>query len=197
MRIVISLIICIVSFSIFANSYIGTQVFVDEVQKKSFKDYKVAAINGNEFAQVIVGLMYLEGSETIQSDTEAAKWLYLSALQDNVFAQHAMGVLYDTGRGVTKDHKEAFKWFKLSSEHGLAIAQHTLGLMYASGDGVEKNNVLAYVWLDMAVMNENKDSSKSRQSVMEKMTEAELITAKNISKKCVKSGYKKCNTKDE
>jgi TPR repeat protein len=101
------------------------------------KDYKTTlrlwlplAEQGNAEAQVLLGMMYSNGTGVTQDYKEAVKWYRLSAEQGNASAQSNLGLMYDNGTGVPQDYKEAVKWYRLSAKQDDVIAQFNLGALY-------------------------------------------------------------------
>ena len=110
----------------------------------------------------------------------------LAAEQGIAKAQFSLGVMYAFGEGVPQDYKTAVKWYTLAAEQGNAGAQNNLGLMYGTGRGVIQDNVYAHMWLNIAA------SSKNRDIVAKRMTPADISTAQNLARECVRKNYKGC-----
>ena len=82
------------------------------------KLFRVAADQGDSFAQFNLGLMYYEGQGVTQDYKEAVKWLRLSADQGYASAQYYLGVMYANGQGVTQDDIKAHMWLNISAMAG-------------------------------------------------------------------------------
>ena len=63
---------------------------------------KLAAEQGDEFAQSDLGDMYENGKGVLQDYKEAVKWYRLAAEQGDEFARSNLGIMYENGRGVPK-----------------------------------------------------------------------------------------------
>lgn len=95
------------------------------------------AAQGDDQAQVSLGVCYYNGLGVSQDYIEAAKWFCKSATQGNARAQFNLGLCYYYGRGVEKKRKEAEKWFRLAAEQGDERAKKNLSIMNgnSSSDG--------------------------------------------------------------
>jgi uncharacterized protein len=81
---------------------------------------------GESWAQVLLGQMYLQGDDVVQSDKVALS-LFLKAANPsghtdikpnglgNPKGQYMLGIMYYQGRGVTLDRVEAYKWLTIAS----------------------------------------------------------------------------------
>ena len=78
------------------------------------KEYRKAADKGDQWAQLNLGMMYLEGKGAAQNDIEAVKWFRMAAEQGNADAQNDLGLAYAKGRGVKQSYLMAEMWFKIS-----------------------------------------------------------------------------------
>ncbi len=114
------------------------------------------------------------------------------AEQGDADAQYNLGWMYDNGRGVPQNDKTAVKWFTLAAEQGFAKAQYSLGLMYALGKSVIQDNVYAHMWLNIAASSGDKDAIGNRDNVAKGMTPADISTAQNLARECVRKNYKGC-----
>ena len=59
--------------------------------------YRIAAEQGNAFAEDNLGACYSSGHGVVRDFTEAVKWYRLSAEQGNAVAQNHLGVCYYNG----------------------------------------------------------------------------------------------------
>ena len=101
--------------------------------------------------------------------------------------------MYRNGQGVVQDYKEAVKWYRKSAEQGVAVAQNNLGQMYWNGYGVIQNNVYAHTWSNIASSNGNKDAVTNRDIAAGKLSITQIIEAQKQAKRCMASGYKRCD----
>jgi len=96
---------------------------VPQDDTEALRWYRLAADQGNAFAQSNLGLMYSNGRGVPQDDTEAAKWYRLAAEQGSGNAQNSLGVSYTIGRGVPQDYVEAYKWANLAASRATGDTQ--------------------------------------------------------------------------
>ena len=114
---------------------------------EAFK-YSRAAGEGNDLAQMNLGLMYEEGKAAGQDYAEALKWYRKSADQGYDLAMCKIGHFYEQGLGVRQDYAEPLKWNKKSAEKGCMLAQTAIGLRYMEGRGVRQDLKEARKWLE-------------------------------------------------
>ncbi|MAI97111.1 MAG: hypothetical protein CML37_00235 [Rhodobacteraceae bacterium] len=112
--------------------------------------YKDLAKKGNASAAYTLGKMHYEGSGTLQSYQEAAKWMKLAADQGFGAASNQLGEMFEFGKGVLQDYQEAVKWYRLGAEQENASAQYNLGTMYDRGVGVSENDKEAAWWYQLS-----------------------------------------------
>jgi TPR repeat protein len=112
--------------------------------------YRLAADQGDAWAQYNLGLMYANGRGVPQNDAEAIRWYRLAADQGYAWAQFNLGNKYAKGQGVPQNDAEAARWYRLAADQGYADAQSDLGNMYANGEGVPQNDVEAVRWFRLA-----------------------------------------------
>ncbi|MGD8479798.1 MAG: tetratricopeptide repeat protein [Methyloceanibacter sp.] len=111
--------------------------FVDWARAYKAGDYALAfqaarplAERGDARAQLILGLMYVEGKGVSQDKAEAVKWFRLAAEQGDARAQYNLGNMYAAGKGVPQDYIQARQWLYVSAEQGDVDAQARLGILY-------------------------------------------------------------------
>jgi TPR repeat protein len=117
------------------------------------------------------------------------------AEQGSHIAQTLMGVMHMNGQGFPKDHenaKIAVEWYTLAAEQGDDIAQEKLALAYYTGRGVIQDNVYAHMWWNIAASNGDTDAVNNRDILVKQMTPADISTAQNLARECVRKKYKGC-----
>ena len=119
------------------------------------------------------------------------RWKSLAENGD-AFAQYNLGNMYRVGHGLWENDKTAVKWYTLAAEQGHASAQYFLGWMYADGEGVILDNVRAHMWLNIAASSGEKDASKNRDIVANRMTPADISAAQKLARECVRKKFKGC-----
>ena len=81
------------------------------------------AEQGDAFAQMNLGIMYIESIGVPNDYKEAAKWLRKSAEQGLAQAQRILGVTYELGEGVPQDDVKAYAWYNMSGVMGMKVPQ--------------------------------------------------------------------------
>lgn len=115
------------------------------------------------------------------------------AKRGDATAQFNLGLMYATGQGVLQDYKEAVKWYRLAADQGNAEAQNNLGVSYYKGQGVPKNYIYAHMWINISASNGNENAVEKRDLIIKEMTSAQISKAQQMARKCIDSGYKKCD----
>jgi hypothetical protein len=111
-----------------------------------------AADAGNDYAQVLLAQILLNGRAGVTDPVEAANLYQKLAVQDPgkskyvAIAQLNLAALYWSGRGVEKDTTRALKLYRQSADNGSIDAQKTLVGVYYRGDGGPKDLVQAFKW---------------------------------------------------
>ena len=121
--------------------------------------------------------MYGTGEGVPASPREEHNWLERAARHGNVEAQYELGIALREGRGTVQDFDEARKWLQRAAESGNAKAQYALGLMYRTGMGIPVDSMRAYVWLNVAAAQGVSGAASARDSVLGRLTPAELLEA--------------------
>lgn len=104
-------------------------------EKKSFELFKIAADNGNPYAQYALGLNYYSGVGCNKDDIKARKYYKLAA--DSGFipeASYNYGAMLFMGEGGVKDLDESLKYYMKASNQGFPQAQYCVALVYYYGD---------------------------------------------------------------
>lgn len=109
------------------------------------------AIDGDEGAQLLYGLAYLEGRSGLKPDAKkAVYWLRRAARAGHPYAQFRLGNLYAEGQGVATDPEHAVYWWRQAARADLPAAQYRLGKAHLDGFGTDKNPMRAVHWLTKA-----------------------------------------------
>jgi TPR repeat protein len=173
--------------------------------KSAFASYNELANDGHSHAQLMLGIMYLDGNGTVQNYELAKLWINKSAENNLTDAQDLLGYLYWDGKQFSKNFELALNWFKLGAANESAFAQYILGKMYQTGDGVKENKILAHMWYNIASANRSElyFSNKQklsieiaqalRNDIEKKMTLEEIIKAQNFAMICIERKYKNCD----
>jgi TPR repeat protein len=85
---------------------------------EALKWYRLAADQGQAFAQTRLGVLYEYGHGVRQNYAEALTWYRLAADQGRAEAQFFLGNMYVKGQGVPEDYVLAHMWFTLAAAKG-------------------------------------------------------------------------------
>ena len=110
------------------------------------KKLKLAKV-GDEDAQMAVAAAYENGTDTILSRREAAKWYRLAAQQGNIEAQFRLArIVHDGDEGLKKSPEMAAKLYEAAAKQGHVEAQNWLGYSYQHGLGFAPSDADAVNW---------------------------------------------------
>jgi hypothetical protein len=76
------------------------------------------AEQGDDAAQLHLGLMYRDGQGVLPDPREAEKWLQRAAEQENVMARIALASMYADRQGPIRDDLKALMWFNFAVVQG-------------------------------------------------------------------------------
>ena len=162
----------------------GLRVPKDDVEATRW--FRMAAEQGNMFAQNVLGTHYARGIGVSEDDAEAVQWYLLAAEQGLALAQLNLGVHYTSGEGIPQDDVEATRWFRLAAEQGHLGAQEFLGTMYWIGKGVPQDYVQSHMWLNLAASRltgeDLEKAVEARDSVAQMMTPAQIAEAQRLAR---------------
>ncbi|MEJ8800670.1 ankyrin repeat domain-containing protein [Pontibacter sp. H249] len=91
------------------------------------------AVEGDAFANRILGSMYYTGFGELKDHSLAFNYLNRAANANDVVAYTSLANLYLNGEGVKKDFEKAVYWLQKGVEAGEREALYTLGLLYEEG----------------------------------------------------------------
>lgn len=112
--------------------------------EKAMYWYTRAAEDGDDNAQLKLGLMYAEGARVPQNAEMAIKWFRKAAKQGEGIAFCHIGAMYENGIGVPQSYSKALKYYGKADWHPKAMSQ--MGYLYATGLGVRRNYKRALRW---------------------------------------------------
>ncbi len=150
--------------------------------------FRLAAEQGNVFAQNNLGVIYQGLPERFRSDNdipvdhaESVRWFRLAAEQGHAVSAMNLAVKYRDAHGVPRDHAEALRWFRRAAELGDVNAFGEIGTMYAAGLGVEQDDAEAYMWLELATMFASGEDREvllfDREALAGRLTAAQILEA--------------------
>ena len=91
----------------------GLRVPKDDVEATRW--FRMAAEQGNMFAQNVLGTHYASGIGVSEDDAEAVQWYLLAAEQGHLGAQEFLVAKYWIGKGVPQDYVQAHMWLNLAA----------------------------------------------------------------------------------
>ena len=145
---------CLVLFlGVTSNSYgLTGNIYNDDPRCSSYEICKDLADRGYPNAQVILGVMYVEGAEIPQDYVQARKYFKLAVLQGRRDGMNNLGNLYSLGLGGEIDHKSAIALFTRASKLGSEKASITIANLYLDGTGFpEKSHSFAYLYFKLSI----------------------------------------------
>jgi TPR repeat protein len=99
-----------------------------------------------EHAQIVLGVLHLQGRGVPKDASQAAQWFRRGADNGDLASEVEYAILLFNGNGVTKDERSAARYFLHAASRGNAIAQNRVARLYAVGRGVAKNPIEAAAW---------------------------------------------------
>jgi TPR repeat protein len=108
------------------------------------------AVNGDAFAQWLIGLAYSSGTGVSKDPVESAKWYRRSADQGLILAKANLGFMLCVGIGVEKNIPEGRNLLQESAKNGSAVGQYLLGMFYRGSAVVQPNQFTSVEYLKKA-----------------------------------------------
>jgi TPR repeat protein len=115
------------------------------------KWYEMAADQGDDYAQVMLGWYYARGEHCELNYEKAIPWLELALEQDNEFAYYELGRLCLDGLGQPRDIPRALELLEVSAQkHKRSSAFELLASRYFYGVGLPEDRQKARYWMEQA-----------------------------------------------
>ena len=166
-------------------------LFLSGDYEKAFKIWSRIANEGQEEAQMMVGMSNYVGLTSVADKDQALRWYKLAGDSGNEYAQFTVGRFYES-LGNPHDDIEAFRWYKKAAKLGNSFAQHKIGLLLLHGKGVEQDYIRAHVWLNLASSKGSLKANSEREKLENRLSENELKLAREHAVKCLTSAYEVC-----
>ena len=185
--------LCFISALIFQNRTPDSKevLFLNGDYEKAFKIWSRIANDGQEEAQMMVGMSNYVGLISVADKDQALRWYKLAGDSGNEYAQFTVGRFYES-LGNPQDDIESFKWYKKAAELGNSFAQHKIGLLTLHGKGVEQNYIRAHVWFNLASSKGSLKANSERKKLEKLLSDSELELAREQAVKCLTSAYRVC-----
>ena len=154
--------------------------------------YTKSTEQGNAITQYNFGNMCYNGKGVQRDYEKALEWYTKSAEQGYTKSQNILGLMYYNGDAVPKDDKQAAHWWLKAAKQGHTWAQHNLGELYYNTKSNLQDDKKAYMWYSITSHNGWVIAQKDRDKMAKKLSFLDLIKAKKMTRRCLKSGYKDC-----
>ena len=125
---------------------------------------------GNPDAQLLMGMLYVNGQGVARNPQEGSDWLHKAAVANNRNAQAVLGTMYFRGDGVEQSYFTSLEMRKRAAEKGHIFATFEAGKMFANGQGTTKDSAQAKNYF-FQVLN-NYDNSPQALQVKENAKQA-------------------------
>jgi TPR repeat protein len=142
---------------------------------EAVKWFRLAADQGEVYAEYSLGECYKNGYGVEQDMAEAVKWFRLAADQGLSYAQCALAFCCRNGTGVPKDPavadkliNEAMPKLRAAAEQGDAEAQMWMGRCCEDGFGAEKDESKAVEWFRKAAGQDHADAQYSLALILKR-----------------------------
>ena len=111
------------------------------------------SINGEAYAQIKLGVRYVNGNGLEQNDYKAFNLFEKAANQGVAKAQFNIGRMYYQGKGTSKNNDRALYWIRKAAEQESKDAQFILGAWYFQGEVVDKDFEKGSFYINRAIKN--------------------------------------------
>ena len=136
---------------------------------------KLAGAAGNSDAQVLAGIILMNGETGLINDVEAADWFSQAAALGNSDAQLSLGKMALKSRGGLTP-SDAMEYFAAAAASGRLEAKRAIGEMYQKGIGIAPNQKKAKTWLvEAADGGDTSGARKMGDSLIETDPKAALV----------------------
>lgn len=147
------------------------------------KLFEKLATAGYAPAQYKIAGQYEKGAGVVRDLDKAKLWYGRAAEQGHARSMHNLAVIFAENPAANgkPDFASAASWFRQGAEFGVRDSQYNLGVLYARGMGLTQDLVQSYVWFAAAAAQGDDDAAKKRDDVANKLSTAELASAKSLS----------------
>ena len=137
--------------------YLGRLYDSNENYKEAYKNYNIAAINGNARAQHNLGVLYENGSGAQEDNNKALEWYLKAAGQNFYLSYNNIAELYVNEEWVNYNPKKGFEWAKKAAPLS-SSGTYVLANFYYLGLGTQVNIPKAIGLLEIARDKKNRDA---------------------------------------
>ena len=122
-----------------------------EISQEEFDSIFMKASQGNDSAQLALGVLYARGVKPVVVNPELAlEWLMKSANNGNLAAMTYIGAIYSEGKLVKRDINKAIYWREMAAEKGSAADKYALANAFIYGYMLPADKQKAFYWLTKA-----------------------------------------------
>ncbi|WP_321449465.1 hypothetical protein [uncultured Cohaesibacter sp.] len=115
---------------------------------------------GSGQSMAYLGVMYKNGEQVAQDQTQALQWFEKAAEAGNPGGMVFAASMYRDGVGTARNYKRAAELYQMASDKDIAEASADLGIFYDRGQGVERNAEQAATLLLKAYVQDDKDTQQ-------------------------------------
>lgn len=115
---------------------------------------------GSGQSMAYLGVMYKNGEQVAQDQSQALAWFEKAAEKGNPGGMVFAASMYRDGVGTTRNYKRAAELYKMASDRDIAEASADLGIFYDRGQGVERSAEQAANLLLKAYAQDDKDTQQ-------------------------------------
>lgn len=123
--------------------------------------YKMAAIQGDDDAQAIIGRWTIQGIGIEPNQEDGMEWIELAADQENTYALNFLGECYESGEaGKHVDKDQAFLYYTraVDADSENEDAAYNLARCYQKGIGTDVDREMAIQLFQQAMANGNENA---------------------------------------
>jgi hypothetical protein len=147
-----------------------------------------AAVQGDSWAQYILGQFYEEGMGVTKNKAQEIYWFKKAAEQGLSEAQTSLGMHYEKGDGVAQNNSQALYWYRKAAEQDNYMALYLMGVMYDVGKtvGRDGNTALYLFKKSLQILKGNSDLSSYELNIkgfcefkIDKLTKEGCVSSKS------------------
>lgn len=158
-----------------ANFDAAVQAYESGNFKLALSNAKLAGAAGNSDAQVLAGIILMNGETGLINDVEAADWFKRAAALGNTDANLSLGQMALKSRGGLTP-SDAIAYFAAAAAKGSLEAKRAIGEMYQKGIGIAPDPEKAKSWMtEAADAGDSMGARKMGDSLIEKDPKAALV----------------------
>ena len=131
------------------RGYLGQPRFSGK-PKLAYRQFRLAADQGDVQAQYWVGMMEAQGVGTERNIERAACWIAAAAEQGQALSISLLGLMHVQHLGLPESPNEGVRLIREAAEQGMPKARYRLGYMYLKGNHLAPDAQQACIWFLLA-----------------------------------------------